>query len=66
MHDRMGDSITEGSIKEWTKGVGEAVAVDEVVCVIETDKVGREGEEKGIKRSIDWLIDGIEWLSQSA
>ncbi len=35
----MGDSITEGTIKVWEKQVGEAVAVDEVVVVIETDKV---------------------------
>lgn len=41
--DRMGDSITEGTIKAWSKQVGERVAVDEVVCVIETDKVGRVG-----------------------
>jgi hypothetical protein len=35
----MGDSITEGTIREWQKKVGEAVKVDEVVVVIETDKV---------------------------
>lgn len=35
----MGDSITEGTIKEWQKNVGDAVKVDEVVVVIETDKV---------------------------
>jgi len=35
----MGDSITEGTIKSWEKKVGDAVAVDEVVVVIETDKV---------------------------
>lgn len=35
----MGDSITEGTLQSWAKKVGEAVAVDDVVAVIETDKV---------------------------
>jgi len=35
----MGDSITEGSIAEWVKNEGEYVAVDDVIVVIETDKV---------------------------
>ena len=34
----MGDSITEGTVIEWLKQPGEAVAVDETFCVIETDK----------------------------
>ena len=35
----LGESITEGSVSMWTKQVGEPVAVDECVVVIETDKV---------------------------
>lgn len=35
----MGDSITEGSIVEWTVQVGQAVQPDDVVALIETDKV---------------------------
>jgi 2-oxoglutarate dehydrogenase E2 component (dihydrolipoamide succinyltransferase) len=35
----MGDSITEGSILEWVKSTGDAVDMDDVVVVIETDKV---------------------------
>ena len=35
----LGESITEGSIQTWTKAVGEAVAVDDVVVIVETDKV---------------------------
>ena len=35
----LGESITEGSISHWTKQVGEAVAVDDCIVVIETDKV---------------------------
>jgi len=35
----MGDSITEGTIVEWVVGIGQAVKVDDVVALIETDKV---------------------------
>lgn len=35
----LGESITEGSISEWVKKVGDAVKPDDVVAVIETDKV---------------------------
>eukprot|EP00605_Chrysophyceae_sp_TOSAG23-4_P002578 GSChrysophyteH1.ASY1.ANO1.2848.1 assembled CDS len=35
----LGESITEGSVSMWIKQVGEPVAVDECVVVIETDKV---------------------------
>merc|ERR1719411_1461364 len=35
----MGDSITEGTLVEWTKNIGDLCAVDDVVAVIETDKV---------------------------
>jgi len=36
---QMGESITEGSIQKWNKQIGDFVEADEVVCVIETDKV---------------------------
>ncbi|KAF9580399.1 2-oxoglutarate dehydrogenase complex E2 component [Lunasporangiospora selenospora] len=35
----MADSISEGSLKQWNKKVGEYVALDEEVATIETDKV---------------------------
>jgi len=35
----MGDSITEGTILEWTKKPGDYVNMDDVVVIIETDKV---------------------------
>merc|ERR1719411_978925 len=35
----MGDSITEGTLVEWTKNIGDVCQVDDVVAVIETDKV---------------------------
>lgn len=38
----MGDSISEGTVVQWTKEAGESVEVDEVVVVLETDKVGTQ------------------------
>ena len=35
----LGESVTEGSIGEWLKQPGDAVAVDEPIVSIETDKV---------------------------
>jgi 2-oxoglutarate dehydrogenase E2 component (dihydrolipoamide succinyltransferase) len=46
----MGDSITEGELKSWSKAVGEHIAVDDLVAVIETDKVAVEirAQEAGV------------------
>eukprot|EP01134_Creolimax_fragrantissima_P000092 CFRG0092T1 len=38
----LADSVTEGEISQWTKEEGEFVEQDEVVCVLETDKVDIE------------------------
>jgi len=35
----LGESVTEGTIAEWFKKPGEAVAADEAICSLETDKV---------------------------
>lgn len=35
----LGESITEGSIASWTKNVGDHVAIDDVIVIVETDKV---------------------------
>ncbi|OQS06827.1 dihydrolipoamide succinyltransferase, partial [Thraustotheca clavata] len=35
----MGDSISEGTVVEWVKTVGDRVEADDVVVVLETDKV---------------------------
>lgn len=47
----MGDSITEGTIVEWTAAVGEGVKEGDVVAMVETDKVTIE-----IKAEIDGVI----------
>ena len=38
----MGESVTEGTIAKWLKGVGDTVAVDESIVEIETDKASVE------------------------
>ncbi len=38
----MGESITEGTVGRWLKQIGDAVAVDEALVEIETDKVTAE------------------------
>jgi len=45
----MGDSISEGTLIEWSKQPGEYVYVDDIVAIIETDKVSIEirAEEAG-------------------
>lgn len=47
----MGDSITEGTIVEWAAQVGQAVKVDDVIALVETDKVTID-----IKAQIDGVI----------
>ncbi|WP_372917732.1 biotin/lipoyl-containing protein, partial [Sandarakinorhabdus sp.] len=38
----LGESITEASVGQWLKQPGEAVAVDEAIVALETDKVAVE------------------------
>ncbi|MEO1275233.1 MAG: 2-oxoglutarate dehydrogenase complex dihydrolipoyllysine-residue succinyltransferase [Pseudomonadota bacterium] len=38
----LGESVTEATVSSWFKSVGEAVAADEVLCELETDKVAVE------------------------
>ncbi|MCW5744976.1 MAG: 2-oxoglutarate dehydrogenase complex dihydrolipoyllysine-residue succinyltransferase [Alphaproteobacteria bacterium] len=35
----LGESVTEATVAEWYKKEGDAVAVDEALCALETDKV---------------------------
>merc|ERR1719461_641384 len=46
----MGDSITEGVVVEWCKNEGDYAAVDDIVAIIETDKVSVEvrAEDAGV------------------
>ncbi len=38
----LGESVSEATVGKWYKAVGDAVAVDEVICELETDKVALE------------------------
>src|SRR5918993_4764584 len=38
----LGESITEGTLAQWLKKPGEAVAADEPIAALETDKVSVE------------------------
>merc|ERR1719331_2304075 len=38
----MGDSVTEGQVAEWIKGVGDFVQEDDLLCVVDTDKVAQD------------------------
>ena len=38
----LGESVTEATVAKWFKSVGEAVAADEPLCELETDKVTLE------------------------
>ncbi|WP_368744856.1 biotin/lipoyl-containing protein, partial [Desertibaculum subflavum] len=38
----MGESVTEATVAKWLKQPGEAVAADEPLCELETDKVTLE------------------------
>ena len=39
---QLGESVTEGTIIQWFKQPGDAVALDEPLCEIETEKVTAE------------------------
>jgi 2-oxoglutarate dehydrogenase E2 component (dihydrolipoamide succinyltransferase) len=39
---RWGQAMAEATVLEWLKQPGEAVALDEPICLIETDKVNAE------------------------
>ena len=39
---KMGESITEGTILEWRKQVGDKIELDEILLEIGTDKVDSE------------------------
>src|SRR5687767_435026 len=39
---QLGETVTEGTVANWHKKVGDTVAVDEIILDIETDKVSME------------------------
>ena len=51
----MGDSISEGTLVEILKGKGESVQEDQVVAVLETDKVGDYQLSTSIHKNLTFL-----------
>jgi pyruvate/2-oxoglutarate dehydrogenase complex dihydrolipoamide acyltransferase (E2) component len=39
---QMGVSVAEGTVVEWRKGPGDAIAADETICEVSTDKIDTE------------------------
>lgn len=52
----MGTSITEGTVIEWRKQVGDEVAADETICEISTDKVDTECPSPGAGTVAEILV----------
>ena len=48
----LGESVTEATVATWFKQPGDAVAVDEMLCELETDKVAVEISTRG---AVDWF-----------
>ena len=61
---KMGESITEGTIVEWKKSVGEMIAKDETLLEISTDKVDSEIPCPTAGKVLELLFD-IVFLIQS-
>ncbi|HIP22312.1 MAG TPA: dihydrolipoamide succinyltransferase, partial [Rhodobacteraceae bacterium] len=70
----LGESVTEATVATWFKKPGDAVAVDEMLCELETDKVtvevpspvagvmgeivAAEGETVGVDALLATLVAG--------
>jgi len=48
----MAESITEGTLKQWTKQVGDHVEQDEEVATVETDKVSQAHDPSELIRCL--------------
>ena len=55
----LGESVTEGTVTRWLKNIGDAVAVDEALLEVSTDKVDTEipSPIAGILLAIDVAVD---------
>ncbi len=78
----LGESVTEATVATWFKKPGDAVAVDEMLCELETDKVtvevpspsagtmgdivAAEGETVGVDALLATLVEGDGAATQDA
>jgi hypothetical protein len=65
---QLGETVTEGTITRWLKQVGDAVAEDEVLFEVSTDKVDSEvpSPAGGVLSEILVLSHGVTDLLQPA
>ena len=77
----LGESVTEATVAKWFKQPGDAVAQDEAVCELETDKVtievnapaagalkeiaAAEGSDVGVGAVLGTLDEGAEGAAAS-
>src|SRR4051794_13213568 len=54
---QMGVSVSEGTVVEWKKGVGDRVDADEIICAISTDKIDTDVESPGAGVVAEILVD---------
>src|SRR5829696_3509762 len=54
---QMGVSVSEGTVVEWRKRVGDEVARDETICEISTDKIDTEVPSPAAGRVAEILVE---------
>jgi pyruvate/2-oxoglutarate dehydrogenase complex dihydrolipoamide acyltransferase (E2) component len=54
---QMGVSVSEGTVVEWRKQVGDDIARDETICEISTDKIDTEVPSPAAGRVAEILVD---------
>src|SRR5215210_4216703 len=54
---QMGVSVSEGTVVEWRKQVGDEVARDETICEISTDKIDTEVPSPAAGRVVEILVE---------
>src|SRR3954449_7914148 len=54
---QMGVSVSEGTVVEWKKDVGDRVERDEIICAISTDKIDTDVESPGEGTVVEILVE---------
>src|SRR4051794_5428943 len=54
---QMGVSVSEGTVVEWKKSVGDRVERDEIICAISTDKIDTDVESPGEGTLVEILVE---------
>nr|MBA2341964.1 hypothetical protein [Thermoleophilaceae bacterium] len=63
---QMGESVTEGTVLEWHKAVGDAVQADETLLEVSTDKVDTEIPSPASGTLTKILVDADETAAVGA